>query len=117
MNSRKRKGQILVVSTLLLLVLSSTLNRFSNQTFNDGIERYLNPLFIIAYAFMGLRALVWVNALKNVSISSAYPVMSLSYPLILIIDYSFFEIELSIGKLIGCFTIIIGVGLLSKSKK
>jgi uncharacterized membrane protein len=54
-------------------------------------------------------------ALKEFELSKAYPFMSLSFVMVLIISYFFLKETVSIQKVIGCVLIIAGIIVISRA--
>ena len=60
-----------------------------------------------------LRGFVWVYILKKVKLSFAYPLMSVTFIIILAISYLLFDEDITFYNLLGCFFIIGGITFVS----
>jgi multidrug transporter EmrE-like cation transporter len=69
----------------------------------------LNPWIISALLAAFLAALSWMMAMSKFDISHAYPFMSLSFILVLILGGIFFGEPVTFYKLLGLSLIIIGI--------
>ncbi len=99
-----------VVITILFLVLGNILNKIIANSFDGfSIDRFLNPLFILAYAVLLVRGFIWIMSLKVVPLSVAYPFMSLSYPLILLVSYFMFDEAITLNRVLGTLFIVSGI--------
>ena len=70
-------------------------------------------LFGFGYLLFLIRGIVWVNVLKNVDLSLAYPLMSLSVIIITVCAYYLFDEPITIWKLVGSGFILFGGVLLT----
>jgi len=86
-------------------------------TFPSGLSNQLeflgqlliNPWVVSALAGAFVAALAWFAALSHLELSRAYPVLGLSFPLILILSALFFSEPLTLAKGAGVAMIIGGV--------
>jgi drug/metabolite transporter (DMT)-like permease len=58
---------------------------------------------------VGTRMITWFKILKRIRLSIAYPVISVTFPLMLVISYGFFDENITIIKLAGTALIISGI--------
>jgi len=71
------------------------------------------------YFFIGLslfhivivstRMITWFKILKKVRLSIAYPLVSITFPVMLIISYNFFDENITVFKIAGTGMIITGI--------
>ncbi len=80
-----------------------------NSLINCAFSLFFNHYFLIGVTFSFLSIVSWIIALKNISLSQAYPCMSLTFPLVLLVASLFFGEEISIAKCIGTIFIVIGL--------
>jgi len=76
---------------------------------NFSIFQFFNILIISAFICMFIRGLIWLFIIKQMNLSFAYPFISLSFVLILIISYIFFNERITLGKILGSSLIILGI--------
>lgn len=76
---------------------------------------FLNPLIVLALAIYGVSAFLWSVGLSRVPLSTAYPLVSLSYVGIFLFSWLFFHENISGLKILGLALICLGVFLLSKA--
>ncbi len=82
-------------------------------SFLDHIMLFMTNKFLISgLTLYGLSTLIYVTTLQKIDLSIAYPVISLSYVLVLILSYFILGENLSLYKIIGSFMIIGGVAVL-----
>jgi drug/metabolite transporter (DMT)-like permease len=118
-------GYIYIFFTLILtvygqLILKWRLNRFPPfpETFSEQL-RYLGSalldLYILSsFAAAFLASLTWIAALTRFQLSYAYPFMSLSFVLVMIISYFILNEPLTWGKVAGVILIVAGLFIASK---
>lgn len=63
----------------------------------------------------GISFLAWVKVLSQVELSYAYPMVSISYVIIILFSYLFFKENITPARIIGVLLIIIGVIFVAKS--
>lgn len=109
-----------------LLVIGNTILKFyiSNNSINElsslsdywgYFQSFLLSLYFWLFLCISLMALLfWIKVLSKFEISSAYPLISISYLLMLIPGYLLFNENISLQKILGVILILSGVFLLSK---
>ena len=107
-------------NTLALLVISIFLQSFSFlsiklSTIKEGLSIYI--FLLIAFFFMGFRAIVWQYLLKLTDLSSIYPFASLVQILILIYAVVFFNEVVTTYNIIGLSIMLGGIFYLTQEKK
>jgi drug/metabolite transporter (DMT)-like permease len=78
---------------------------------------FRNPFLYATVAMLGLQTIAWQTALRHFPLSLAYMLMSLSYPLILLLSFLFFGERITTGNIAGTFIIMTGVIILLRGKK
>jgi multidrug transporter EmrE-like cation transporter len=68
-----------------------------------------NPWIISGFASAFLAAISWIGALSRFPISYAYPFMSLSFVIVLILSNVFFGESITINKSVGMGLIVLGI--------
>jgi multidrug transporter EmrE-like cation transporter len=77
------------------------------------IEKLININFITGLFFYGVSTLMWIVILKHIKLSVAYPMMSLSYVIVMIAAQIFFHEKVEVVQWTGIILIIMGVGLIA----
>lgn len=121
----KGLGYIYVLGTVLLtvygqLILKWRLNQINLPTAVWEKAIFLVKLVFDPYVFSSflsafLASLTWMAALKEFDLSRAYPIMSLSFVLVLIAGHFFLNEPISVGKLIGTLLILSGIFVIAHS--
>jgi len=78
------------------------------------VKTVLNPYLFGGLISYALSALIWLFVLQRFPLSVAYPAISLTYIIIVILSYFLFQEPLTYIKLSGVILIISGVFLLFK---
>ncbi|MFC6998588.1 EamA family transporter [Rufibacter roseus] len=73
------------------------------------VKLLLDPFIISGFASAFLASLFWMAAMTKFELSFAYPFMSLSFIIVLILSVLLFGEVLTTGKLIGLGLIITGI--------
>ncbi|MFC2150175.1 small multidrug resistance protein [Calditrichota bacterium] len=116
-NPRANIGWIGVFLAIGFLVTGNILNKIiANEFDGASLDRFLNPLFMLSYVCLISRGFVWIAALKFLPISTAYPFMSLSFPIILIVSQQLFGEAVTIPKIAGTVLIVVGVLLVGRKQ-
>ena len=74
----------------------------------------LDPFVLSGFMAAFIGSLFWMAAMTRFSISYAYPFMSSAFVLVMIGSAIFFQESLTPMKVIGTFTIVIGLVILSR---
>ncbi len=85
------------------------------STLTSGFDIYL--LLILAFLFMGFRAIVWQDLLKLKDLSIVYPFASLVQILILIYAVLFFDEKISMYNVLGLGIMIGGIFYLTTGRE
>jgi undecaprenyl phosphate-alpha-L-ara4N flippase subunit ArnE len=102
----RRWGLILV--PVLLLAAGQTAAKHGAGVIAGGGSP-LNLFILLGYAALLLRGLVWIVVLRDVPLSLAYPFISLSYVLVLIIAAGVFDETVTVRHLLGTALIVGGL--------
>ena len=78
-----------------------------------GIDRYLSFWYMGSLLSFGLKALVWQQALKRLTLSVAYPMMSFVFVIIPVIGFFVFNESISWMQLVGTAVIVVGTVLIA----
>lgn len=118
MDARSRK---IVLAVLLLTVVSNAIGQvFFKAAHSGNIDEPLLLLFTryetwVGLMFYGLSAICWLWVLSRVQLSYAYPVLALSYPIVVALSAWLFSETVTPLHWIGVIVIVAGVSLLSKT--
>ena len=111
--------KILLVCNVFLSVsgqyfLKYGVNSLKNTQFNlVNLPKILfSPYVFLGFALYGISSIVWIYILKNLSLSVAYPALSIGYILVLFISYKFLGETVGVYNVIGVILIMLGVTLL-----
>lgn len=93
----------------------STIGRLDLQHIGPFLVRAASSFWIwVGIALYALSTVFWVMVLSKVSLSIAYPTLSLGYVLIVLISAIFLNEPLTSSKALGSVVIVLGVILLSR---
>ena len=111
------KNTKIFTNNISLLVISIILQSFSFlsikfSTLQEGF--YILVLLILAFVFLGARAIVWQILLKSIELSTIYPYASLVQVLILIYAVIFFHESVTVYNIIGLVIMLGGIYYMSR---
>jgi len=72
----------------------------------------LHPWMIAGLLSAVVAAFAWILAMTRLPINVAYPIMSLTYPLVFCLGWLLFGESLSLWRAIGIIFILVGVGFI-----
>lgn len=75
----------------------------------------LNPWVVLGIATYGLGAVVWIVVLSRVQLSFAYPLLGLSYVLVVLSSALFLHERVSPSRWLGVLLIVAGVALVGRT--
>jgi len=78
------------------------------------VKQLLSPLVISSFGSAFLASLTWMAALTKMPLSTAYPFMSLAFPLVAILSVPLFHEQMTLMKAGGTALILAGLFLLSR---
>jgi len=101
----------------LLLSLTIFIQSFSflsikYSTLQTGFVSFL--LLIVAFGFLGLRAILWQNLLKLADLSHIYPFAALVQVLILFYAIMLFNEPVTLNNVIGLLVMLTGIYFMSR---
>jgi len=73
-----------------------------------------NPYNLVGLGLYGVSAFLWFIVLSREDLSFAYPIMSLTYALVVISAFAFFGEKIPIIRIIGILLIMLGVALVAQ---
>jgi drug/metabolite transporter (DMT)-like permease len=118
-------GYLYILITLILtaygqLILKWRLNSMGHfpEVYKEQLKfigtTLLDPYIISSFVAAFLASLTWIAALTKFQLSYAYPFMSLSFIIVLILSYFIFNEPLTASKIIGALLIVGGLIVASK---
>ena len=116
----KAMGYVWVFATVLLTVygqlvfkwqidLAGELPGGSGEKLAHLVRLFLNPWVISVFASALLASVTWAAALTRFELSFAYPFMSLSFVLVLLLSVMLFSEALTLSKAVGVALIVAGL--------
>jgi drug/metabolite transporter (DMT)-like permease len=119
-SSSMLSGLVLLIPAILLsttgeLFFKMGMNRIGGFAFNPTalktvLPRVIRTPFIwIGFVGFGLGAVFWLGVLSRVPLSLAYPILALSYLVVVVEAWLFLHERVSRQRLLGVFIVVIGV--------
>jgi len=105
------------IGQILLKVGADKLGNFTlslNTIYSDLLNLIKNPEIIIGLFLFGSSFLLWVKVLTKSQLSYAYPMVSLSYVIIVVASTFLFKETITMNKTLGTAIIILGVYLINR---
>jgi len=110
---------IMVYGKILLVVAMLSIGQILFKTTGIALKQsgasIMSASVLLPFATAGivyaLASLLWVNALSETPLAIAYPITALSFVLVPMASYYFFQEQLNVVNMIGLGAIIIGVAL------
>jgi drug/metabolite transporter (DMT)-like permease len=78
-----------------------------------SVAAMINPAVLAGLTFSVVSIVAWLSALNRLDLSTAYPFMSLTFPLVLIASSIFFGESVSLLRWLGIFIIMAGLIIVS----
>jgi small multidrug resistance pump len=107
---------ILLFLSILIAVFGQTLFKIGTDSHSSTSEAFWTVFFVptvfFGLALYFLSALIYIQALKTIPLSIAYPSLSLSYVIVVLLGVFLFNETLQKGQVFGLLMIISGVVLL-----
>lgn len=104
---------LVVFGQVMMKYGMNKIGNFSSVPFgNFLVQIFTSPFIIIGIGFYAISTIVWLMILSRVSLSIAYPVLSLGYVFILLASALFLKETLNIYHVIGVISIIFGIYLI-----
>jgi undecaprenyl phosphate-alpha-L-ara4N flippase subunit ArnE len=80
-----------------------------------GILRLISePRLVIALVLYAAALLMWLQVLARVPLSTAYPMLAVTYVIVPLMSVVFFDEKMQIQQLIGICFVLMGVALIGK---
>jgi len=103
------------------LLLKDGMNKVGTLSFRPSLflptlwRAFTTPQIIIGFALAFIAAIFWLAVISRVQLSYAYPMLSLSYVIVLFASWLLLGESLSLTRLIGVFIICSGVYVVFRS--
>jgi drug/metabolite transporter (DMT)-like permease len=81
----------------------------------DFFSLFLYPETWLGFIVYGLSAVCWLWVLSRAQLSFAYPILSLTFPLVVGLSAFFFAESVTLLRWVGVGVIVLGVSLLAKT--
>jgi len=104
----------LIIFIGLTIISQVILKAESIKKSNASTKNYLkfmllNPKILLAYSISLINIFIWIFALTKLSLLTAFMFTSVTYILMLLVDFIFFKEQINYIRLIGGFSITIGL--------
>ncbi|MDD4856726.1 MAG: EamA family transporter [Candidatus Krumholzibacteria bacterium] len=119
-----------MLKSLMLIMFTVVLNTFGQFTVKTGINRvgpvelsnfhsivkaFSSWIVLGGFAIYFVSSLIWLNILSRAELSWAFPILSLSYVLTVLLSPVFFHESFSAQRLAGTLVICLGVFLVGRT--
>jgi drug/metabolite transporter (DMT)-like permease len=120
-------GLMLLIPAILLsttgeLFFKMGMNRIGGFEFNGNAVRAVfprvirNPFIWIGFVGFGMGAVFWLGVLSRVPLSLAYPILALSYFVVVVEAWLFLHERVTWQRLLGVLVIVVGVVIVGLSE-
>ena len=90
---------------------------FTPREFFPALVRSFTNVFVVAgFALAFVSAIFWISVLSRVPLSYAYPMLSLSYAVVVFLSWLIFKEQVSLLRIVGVAVVCLGVFLVSQSR-
>ncbi len=103
------------------IILKWRVNKYPKLPANSSeklifiIKMLLDPFIISGFASAFIASLFWMLAMTKFNLSFAYPFMSLSFVIVLILSVLIFKESFTVYKVVGLSFILVGIVITSRS--
>lgn len=111
-----KNKNILVLIPILFIVIGQISSKYGMDLSKQKIGYYFLIFLAVGYAALILRGFVWIYILKKIELSKAYPMMSFSYVIIMVLSYFIFSESINLDKILGAIFITAGTLLVGKNE-
>jgi undecaprenyl phosphate-alpha-L-ara4N flippase subunit ArnE len=97
------------------IALSSTAQIFQKLAATNtrqGVAMFRSPYLWLSFFCLGVGLLLWLLVLKEMPVSQAYPMLSLSYIFVMLLARKLFNETISVRQWFGAALIVLGVSYL-----
>lgn len=113
----------ILLSTTGELLFKLGMNRIGSFAFSkNGLQEILprvifNPFIILGFLGFGLGAVFWLAVLSRVPLSLAYPILALSYFVVVVEAWLFLHERVTWKRMLGVTIIVVGVVVVGVSER
>ena len=106
-----------IISAFGQVLLKYTMLRHGEITFTAGglASLLLQPLLLFALVLYGCSLLMWLQVLSRVPLSTAYPILAITYIVVPILSVVFFGEQIHSPQIIGMLLILAGVAIIGSN--
>lgn len=109
-------AHIMVLLSVLLGAIGQILMKLGVMKIQLSIVNIITNVHILSgLSLYGLSAIFWILAISKLDLSYAYPMVALGYVLAFILSYFILGESISLVRIIGLGTIVVGVFIIAKS--
>lgn len=117
--------------SLILVLVSIVLSSFGQVTMKYGTMQltqlininvfqkllvyFTNIYIVLGFVLYALSAFIWIFAISKLPLSIAYPLVGISYVIVMVLSYFMFKEPITLTKVIGVLLIISGVIVIARS--
>jgi undecaprenyl phosphate-alpha-L-ara4N flippase subunit ArnE len=110
--THSNKTILLLFIPVLIMAAGQVSAKTGSMILASSGSFHLNIYLVMSYLFLILRGFIWIFIIRQVDLSTAYPVMSINYVIILIISAIFFDENLTPFNISGSILITSGIFIL-----
>lgn len=119
LNSENTKNPFpwLILVPIILTTYGQVVSKIGVEILQEETDRLFFGTVLLASSYITLltRGLVWIFILKKNELSRTYPLMAVSYVLVLILSFLVLGEQPGAGKITGGLVVLSGVVVLSRS--
>ena len=93
----------------MILTIGQIASKQGADYFEAGLSVLGMQFVALGYLMLMLRGIFWILILKKMSLSQAYPLLSIAYVIIPFMSYYLFSENISFFKIMGGVIITIGI--------
>lgn len=115
-------SRLVYLALFLSIILTSTAQILqklaadkSKQLDESGQKQFLSPFVLLSLACLGLALLLWLVVLSVMPVSQAYPMLSLSYIIVMLLARWIFKEQIPWQRWFGAALIMLGISCLMGS--
>lgn len=115
-------SRLVYLALFLSIILTSTAQILqklaadkSKQLDESGQKQFLSPFVLLSLACLGVALLLWLVVLSVMPVSQAYPMLSLSYIIVMLLARWIFKEQIPWQRWFGAALIMLGISCLMGS--
>ena len=113
-------SRLVYLALFLSIILTSTAQILqklaadkSKQLDESGQKQFLSPFVLLSLACLGVALLLWLVVLSVMPVSQAYPMLSLSYIIVMLLARWIFKEQIPWQRWFGAALIMLGISCLT----